>query len=80
MLVTLTDWLVLRNKLNYTHTKIGPKDQPHQPSVLIVDSTQMLKLGFSCLWEQQGEHQLTAYVGYFDDQVLAKRRLLLNTA
>ena len=35
--------LNLRNKLNYTHTKIGAKVQPHQPSVLIVYPTQMLK-------------------------------------
>ena len=50
VLVTLREWLVLRNKLNYTLTKIGAKVQPHQPSVLIVYSTQMLKVGFSCLW------------------------------
>ena len=26
-LVTVKEWLVLRNKLNYTHTKIGAKVQ-----------------------------------------------------
>ena len=36
VLVTLKEWLVLRNKLNYSDTKIGEKVQPHQPSVLIV--------------------------------------------
>ena len=39
-----------KKKLNYTHTKIGLKVQLHEPSVLIVYSTQMLKLRFSCLW------------------------------
>ena len=39
----LKEWLVLRDKLNYTHTEIGAKVQPHQPPVLIVYSTQMLK-------------------------------------
>ena len=43
VLVTLTEWLVLRNKLNYAHTKIGSQLQPHQPSVLVVYPTQMLK-------------------------------------
>ena len=33
-------------------------------------------LGLWCLREQQEEHLLTAYVGHFDDQVLAKRDLL----
>ena len=33
-------------------------------------------LGLWCLWQEQEEHQLTAYVGHFDDQVLAKRGLL----
>ena len=32
-----------RNKLNYTHTEIGAKVQPHQPSASIVYPTQMLK-------------------------------------
>ena len=32
-----------RNKLNYTHKKIGEKVQPHQPSVLMFYPTQMLK-------------------------------------
>ena len=39
-LVTVKEWLVLRNKLNYTHTKIGAKVQPHEISVLIVYPTQ----------------------------------------
>ena len=45
VLVTLREWLVLRKKLNYTHTKIEAKVQPHQPSVLIVYPThwEMLK-------------------------------------
>ena len=30
----------LRNKLNYTHTKVGARVQPQQPSVLIVYPTQ----------------------------------------
>jgi len=34
VLVTLKEWLVLGNKLNYTHTKVGAKVQSHQPSVL----------------------------------------------
>jgi len=42
VLVTLKEWLVLRNKLNYTHTNIGAKVQPHQPSVFIVYLIQML--------------------------------------
>ena len=33
-------------------------------------------LGLWCLRPQREEHQLTAYVGHFDDQVLAKRGLL----
>ena len=43
VLVTLKKWFVLRNKLNYTHTKIEAKVEPHQPSVFIVYPTQMLK-------------------------------------
>ena len=43
VLVTLKEWLLLRNKLSYTHRKIGAKVQSHQPSVLIVYPTQMLK-------------------------------------
>ena len=39
-LVTVKEWLVLRNKLNYTHTKIGAKVQPYEISVLIVYPTQ----------------------------------------
>ena len=39
VLVTLKEGLVLRNKLNYTHTKIGGKVQPLQPLVLIVYPT-----------------------------------------
>ena len=31
-----------RNKMNYTHTKIGAGVQPHQPLVLIVYPTQMI--------------------------------------
>ena len=38
VLVTLREWLVLEKKLTNTHTKIGAKVQPHQPSVLIVYS------------------------------------------
>ena len=37
-------------------------------------------LRLCCFWQQQGEHQLTAYLGYFDDQVLVKRRLLHTIA
>ena len=37
-------------------------------------------LRFCCLWQQQGEHQLKAQLGYFDDQVLLERRLLPNIA
>ena len=33
---------VLRNKLNYTHTNVGAKAQPHQPLPSIVFPTQML--------------------------------------
>ena len=33
----------LRNKLNYTHTNVGAKVQPHELSVLIVYPTQLLK-------------------------------------
>ena len=43
LLVTLKEWRVLRNKLNYTHTNFGAKVQPHQPSLLIVLSNQMLR-------------------------------------
>ena len=43
MLVTLKEWLLLRNKLNYTHTKIGAKVQPHQPLAFIVFPTEMLR-------------------------------------
>ena len=43
MLITLKKWRVLRNKLNYTHTNIGAKVEPREPSVLIVYPTQMLK-------------------------------------
>ena len=39
VLVTLNEWLVLRNKLIYTRTKTGAKVQP---LVLIVYPTQML--------------------------------------
>ena len=42
-LVTLKELLVLRNKLNYTHKKIGAKVQPQKPLVLIVYPIQMLK-------------------------------------
>ena len=42
VLATLKEWLVLRNKLDYTHTNVYAKVQPHQPSVLIVFPTQML--------------------------------------
>ena len=44
VLVTLKEWLVLRHKLNYTHTNVGGKVQLHQPSVLIVFPNQILKL------------------------------------
>ena len=43
VLVTLNEWLVLRNKLNYTHTNVGARVQPHQPSLSMVSPTQMLK-------------------------------------
>ena len=33
VLVTLKQWLGLRNKLDYTHTNVHAKIQPHQPSV-----------------------------------------------
>ena len=43
VLATLKEWLVLRNKLDYTHTNVYAKVQPHdQPSLLIVFPTQML--------------------------------------
>ena len=32
-----------KKQTEFTHTKIGAKVQPHQPSVLIVYPTQMLK-------------------------------------
>ena len=35
--------LLLRDKLSYTHTKVGVRVQPHQPLVLIVFPTQMIK-------------------------------------
>ena len=39
--------MILRNKLNYTDKNIEEKVQPHQPSLLMVFLTQMLKyLGF----------------------------------
>ena len=44
VLVTLKGWVVLRHKLNYTHTNVGAKVQPHQPSLLIVFPNQILKL------------------------------------
>ena len=37
------EWLVLRSKLKHTHKNVGAKVQPHQPSLLIVFPTQMLK-------------------------------------
>ena len=43
VLGAVKEWLVLRYKLNYTHTKIGAKVQTHQLSVLIVYPNQMLK-------------------------------------
>ena len=39
----LKEWLVLGNKLNYTHTNVKAKVQPHQTSVFTVFPTQMLK-------------------------------------
>ena len=42
-LVTLKEWLVLRDKLNYTQTNIRAKLKPHQPSFLILFPNQMLK-------------------------------------
>ena len=44
VLVTLKEWLVLRDKLSYTHTRIGAKVQADQPSVLIVYPTQIVKV------------------------------------
>ena len=48
MLVTIKEWLLLGNKLNYTHTKIGAKVQPHQPSVyqLTSDNVRLFSLPF----------------------------------
>ena len=43
VLVTLKEWLVLRYLLNYTHTNVGAKVQPHQLWVLIVFPSQLLK-------------------------------------
>ena len=43
VLVTLKEWLVLRYLLDYSHTNVGAKVQPHQPLVLSVSPTQMLK-------------------------------------
>ena len=43
LLVTIKEWVVLRDKLNYTQTNVGAKVQPHQPSLLIVFLSQMLK-------------------------------------
>ena len=51
--LTLKEWPVLRNKLNYTHTKIGAKVQPHEILVLIVYPTIKLFticLGLWCFW------------------------------
>ena len=42
-LVTLKEWLVLRDKPNYRQTNVGSKVQPHQPSLLIVFPNQILK-------------------------------------
>ena len=42
VLLTLKEWLVLRNKLDYTYTNVHAKVQAHQPSVLIVFPTQMV--------------------------------------
>ena len=42
-LLTLKEWLVLRDKLNYTQKSIGAKLKRHQPLFLIVFSNQMLK-------------------------------------
>ena len=41
-LVTLKEWLVLRDKLIYTQTNMGAKLKPHQPSFLILFPNQML--------------------------------------
>ena len=43
VLVTFKQWLVLRNKLNHTHTNVAAKVQLHQPSLLIVFPSQILK-------------------------------------
>ena len=46
-MVTLKEWLVLRNKLDNTHGNVDAKLQRHEALVLIVFPTQMLKyLGF----------------------------------
>ena len=42
VLITLKEWLLLSNKLEYTHTKVQAKVQPYQPSALIVFPTQIL--------------------------------------
>ena len=40
-LVTLKEWLVLRDKLNYSQTNVGAKVQPHQALLVIVFPNQM---------------------------------------
>ena len=42
-LATLKEWLVLREKPNYSQITVGAKVQAHQPSLLIVFPNQMLK-------------------------------------
>ena len=84
VLVTLKVWLVLRNKLDYTHTKIGAKVQPQKPSVLIVYPTQMLssydlfRIVVSVITKRRAP--VIRISCFFNDQVLAKRRLLPITA
>ena len=50
ILVTSMEWLVLRNKINYTQANAGAKVPPHTHSVLIVFPTQMLKY-LRCVWD-----------------------------
>ena len=50
--------LLLRDKLSYTHTKVGVRVQPHQRLVLIVFPTQMLKyLRFVWDCDVSGSHE-----------------------
>ena len=83
-LVTLNGWLVIRNRLNYTHTNVLAKVQPHHRSVLIVIPTQKTKylrlfriVEFAVATRRA---QVNSISWYFDDQVLAERRLFFIIA